>query len=727
MATRDRNNRATFARRDGASSKRRGGRRFLLIGSVIIGGLLVSTLIFFAFCRHEKQLAKAQFSLLAEKKAEAVKHSLSIQLSTFSLIKSFYAGSQNVDRNEFTTFASTILRDSPDFQLLAWVPRVPEAVRQLHERTGKKIVSVQYEITQFQTGEIVPAAKRAQYFPIFYIESREEHQGILGLDLGDLPGCLPLMNRAQAQQKPIITHSQIPGLNGKKSSTVIYIYEYAKTEPAPSQNTSTFSRQTDGFILGMVDLRITVKKALELLQPSRVDLYLFDITDRSKPLLMLSCASRLRNTPSPVLRKPPKSSDANHFLMEFSDGDRRWLVCCVSAYDKFAGSLTWQPLLCLFLGLIITGLIAGYLFLVSGRTAQIERLAAQRTNELVESEQRFRSLVENAPDAFYVHRGDGVFIDVNQRACEQTGYTREELLSMNVFDLEVGRYSLEDLKILWTRPASDFPLDVEGVHRRKDGSSFPVDVRLSCVQLGERRMFLALVRDVTERRRAEDALRRGQNYLRHLIDLQERDRKLISYEIHDGLTQHLTAASFKLQVLEERLKNKNAQDAMTMLEDVFVLIGKSIKEARHLIGGLRPPILDEMGVIAAIEYLISERRQSGGPEIEFFSHVDFQRLEAPLEAALFRIAQECLTNACRHSQSSKILVELRQVGSMVRLTVEDWGVGFDPGSVKSESYGLRGIRERASLLGGKAEVNSSVGGKGTKIAVQLPLLEAEDE
>ncbi len=147
-------------------------------------------------------------------------------------------------------------------------------------------------------------------------------------------------------------------------------------------------------------------------------------------------------------------------------------------------------------------------------------------------------------------------------------------------------------------------------------------------------------------------------------------------------------------------------------------------EARRLIGGLRPPILDESGIVAAIEYLCSERRQSGQSQIEFVVRVQFHRLAAPLEVALFRIVQECLTNACRHSQSPKIRVELSQLENRVRLTVQDWGVGFDPQEVKGERFGLRGIRERVRLLGGAADINSSPG-KGTIITVELPLLEGD--
>jgi len=214
--------------------------------------------------------------------------------------------------------------------------------------------------------------------------------------------------------------------------------------------------------------------------------------------------------------------------------------------------------------------------------------------------------------------------------------------------------------------------------------------------------------------------------LRHLIDLQERERKLMAYEIHDGLAQQLTGALFKLQGLEVVQEKQDFPAARKILDDALRLIRESVDEARRLIGGLRPPILDESGIVAAIEYLCGDRRQTSGPQIEFVHQVRFYRLAAPLEVALFRIAQECLTNACRYSQSPKIRVELSQSNNHIHLTVQDWGVGFNPSEVKGNRFGLRGIGERVRLLEGAADINSTPG-KGTTITVELPLIEGDIE
>ncbi len=226
-----------------------------------------------------------------------------------------------------------------------------------------------------------------------------------------------------------------------------------------------------------------------------------------------------------------------------------------------------------------------------------------------------------------------------------------------------------------------------------------------------------LFANVLERQKTDQELRREKEFLRELLDLQERERKLVAYEIHDGLAQKLAGALLRFQAVAPLCKQN--QDTFDAGVD---LLTQSVDETRSLISGLRPPILDESGVIAAIDYLVCEQQQHGCPDIVFKHQLHCERLAPPLETALFRIVQEALTNACRHSQSDKVHVTLKEENDQIRLSVEDWGIGFDPQKVPHERYGLRGIRERVHLLGGQATVHSTPN-QGTRISVRLPLLQ----
>ncbi len=227
-----------------------------------------------------------------------------------------------------------------------------------------------------------------------------------------------------------------------------------------------------------------------------------------------------------------------------------------------------------------------------------------------------------------------------------------------------------------------------------------------------------LVREVAERARAEEELKRERRALEHLLQAHERHRQLFAYEIHDGLVQGLAAAVMHLEAAQQGLPGTGGQ-VRDEFDRTRRLLRESIDEARRLISGLRPPVLDEFGVVAAIEYLLREVPQRE-LDIEFTHDVQFDRLDSLLEATVFRIVQEALNNICQHSRTAKARVSLTQVGDRIQIEVRDWGQGFDPAVVAGNRFGIQGIRERARLLRGVAVVEASPG-QGARLFVDLPV------
>ena len=144
-----------------------------------------------------------------------------------------------------------------------------------------------------------------------------------------------------------------------------------------------------------------------------------------------------------------------------------------------------------------------------------------------------------------------------------------------------------------------------------------------------------------------------------------------------------------------------------------------------MVSEVRPPVIDEIGLETAITHLVYEQRRHGGPKIECHSDVQFGRLPSILENALYRIVQEALNNACKHSKSKKVTVAMTQEGQDVRLEVRDWGIGFNPESVGKGHFGLEGIRQRVRLLGGALTIQSTPG-SGTLVQVVVPILERQN-
>ncbi|MEN6406366.1 MAG: PAS domain-containing sensor histidine kinase, partial [Thermoguttaceae bacterium] len=300
------------------------------------------------------------------------------------------------------------------------------------------------------------------------------------------------------------------------------------------------------------------------------------------------------------------------------------------------------------------------------------------------------------------------------------GYTRDELLSLVVADIEMN---VAESASHWNYASSKYPVSFEGVHRRKDGTQFPVEIRLAQLETNGQQLMLALAHDISDRKQAEQAIRQEQRLLRRLLDLHEQDRKLVAYEIHDGLAQQLAAAVYRFQSVPA-LEQHNPKAAKEVFNESLQLLRDAMAEARRLISGLRPPVLDESGVVAAVECLIAERRPQEGPEIEFV-HDDIGRLATPLEGAIFRIVQEAVTNAQRHSHSPRVRIDITQREGRIHVGVRDWGVGFNPDSVPTGHFGVQGIQERARLLGGSAAIESSPG-QGVSVTVDLPAISQSD-
>lgn len=212
----------------------------------------------------------------------------------------------------------------------------------------------------------------------------------------------------------------------------------------------------------------------------------------------------------------------------------------------------------------------------------------------------------------------------------------------------------------------------------------------------------------TARRRWMEDLRRAEEW----------GRRLIACEIHDGLIQEATGAHMHLEALLDSGEVPPGP-ARDKIELALGLVRRVVSEGRRLISGQRLPVLERSGVVAAVECLIEEQPQ-GGPSIELIADVPPDRLEPLLETTIYRIAQEAITNVRRHSKSDRAEIRLSRTDDRIRIEIRDWGVGFDPAHVERKRLGLEGIRERARLLRGRAEIDSAPGG-GTRVLVDLPL------
>ena len=345
------------------------------------------------------------------------------------------------------------------------------------------------------------------------------------------------------------------------------------------------------------------------------------------------------------------------------------------------------------------------------------RLQAQQA--LRQSESTLRSLFEHLPDGVAtIDRGGSIYF-INRGLPD---VDQEALRGVCGFDLCAPEYLDQCRRALDALFTTGQPQAVE--LQDVFGQWWLARLVLPDME-GESRRAMVIATNVTQEHLANEALKKEQQLLRRLLELQEHERRLTAYEIHDGFAQQLTGAMFRLQGFRD-LHARDPSQAWQSFDSAVQLISRAIDETRRLIGGLRPPVLDEWGIVQAIEDMICEYGRSEGPEIEFVHDVAFHRLSPPLESAVFRIVQESLQNACRHSRGDRVRVELVQRGDRIHIDIRDWGVGFQVEAVEDRRFGLQGIRERVRLLEGQVAIESAPG-KGTHVAGELPVLDGNDQ
>jgi signal transduction histidine kinase len=233
-----------------------------------------------------------------------------------------------------------------------------------------------------------------------------------------------------------------------------------------------------------------------------------------------------------------------------------------------------------------------------------------------------------------------------------------------------------------------------------------------------------VVTDLRSVKQAEASLRTERKSLRRMLQASDRDRELIAYEIHNGITQTLLGALMQVEAYRDSVGEK-PQQAGAMFDAGLRTLRHAIAEARNLTNRTRTPVLSRFGLAAAVADFIDQfGERPNAPEITYQCEVRFGRLEPALENTVFRVAQEAITNACLHSRADRVRVTLMQQGEDIALEVCDDGIGFDVDQVDDGHFGLDSIRQRTRLLGNDLVIDSAPD-HGTCIRATFPLMYAK--
>jgi PAS domain S-box-containing protein len=391
--------------------------------------------------------------------------------------------------------------------------------------------------------------------------------------------------------------------------------------------------------------------------------------------------------------------------------------------------------------------------------------------ELRRSEEKYRDLIKYAPAAIYeVDFRIPRYTSVNDVMCQYLGYSREELLHMDPFDImDEKNASLFRERMRRQLKGEKIPDSVEYKVRAKDGREYDAILNVTFTyEDGKPKGAMVIAHDITERRKMEEdlrtsrdelemrvqerteelhaineelaaeneerlkieiELRESENHLRQLsaalLSAQERERKLIAQEIHDSMGASLAATKFKVETALKEMGDGNPQ-TRAALESVIPIIQGTMEEARRIQMSLRPSMLDDLGILATINWFCRQY-ESIYPSIHVRKDIGIQEHEVPslLKIVIYRVLQEALNNIAKHSKATVVLLFLRKTDRAMELAIRDSGQGFDLDEAlsrkgSSRGLGLDSMRERVELSGGSFSIESKKG-TGTVILAAWPL------
>jgi len=340
---------------------------------------------------------------------------------------------------------------------------------------------------------------------------------------------------------------------------------------------------------------------------------------------------------------------------------------------------------------------------------------------------RYRRLFETAQDGILILNADtGQIEDVNPFLTDMLGYTREQLLGNKLWDIvpfkdvEASKAEFRELQREAYVRYEDLPLETCA------GKSINVEFVSNIYQVNGDRVVQCNIRDITQRRRAEEKLkaysRKFQVLSRRLVEAQETERRNIARELHDEIGQALTVIQLNLQAMLPA-PGVNAQSPR--LKESLEAVDRVLEQVHDISLNLRPLILDDLGLEPALRWFTTRQAALVGLHARFHADPLKQRLDSVIETECFRVAQEALTNVVRHAQAKTVNVELRKEAGRLHLRVRDDGVGFDVGAVREEavrgaSLGLLSMEERAVLAGGGLELKSD-SKNGTEVHAWFPM------
>lgn len=383
---------------------------------------------------------------------------------------------------------------------------------------------------------------------------------------------------------------------------------------------------------------------------------------------------------------------------------------------------------------------------------------ASMESELRQSREKFSSFFYYSNDSIFIHDNDGNILDANQRALDQFEYSRLDILTLRIFDMQPAKF-IKSARNKYNTLINKGYANFETAFMKKNGTWFSADVSASLFEIDDMKVIQSRIRDISDRKKTEQELLRYHERLEELIKentdellkaneylekeikvrkkaekkllvhqkqlqsvasqmslIEEREKRHIASELHDCVGQTLALAKIKLGLLN---KLSTSEEMKNNVKEILQLIEQTITETRTLTFELSPPILYELGFDQAIKWLIDQFRQKHNIDVTLLNDGSIKPFDSNISFFLFQAVRELLVNIAKHSQTDRAKIAFTRCNNKLKISVTDKGIGFSDTSTVNSGYGLFNIRERMNHINGKFKIKS-VPDHGTQVTLLAP-------
>jgi PAS domain S-box-containing protein len=352
-----------------------------------------------------------------------------------------------------------------------------------------------------------------------------------------------------------------------------------------------------------------------------------------------------------------------------------------------------------------------------------EELRKNAENAIIKEKELSDSIINSLPGVFYLYNNAGKFLRWNKNFEQVTMCTPEEIVQMHPLDF----FDAVDKALIAEKIANTWRLGEDAVQADlllKTGEKIPYYFTARSIEYEGGICLAGVGIDFTERTKAQEEIKQTTEKLRrltdHLQNIREEERKKIGREIHDELGQQLTAINMDVAWIDKKIPEENVP-VKTKLKNIIQLLNGSNQSVRRILSELRPLMLDNYGLLDAVAKLAKQFTEKTGIHVQFLDKAGEVNITEQVANCIFRACQEAFTNITRYAHASRVIVSVDKRENNIHVTIEDDGAGFDIASIGyGKSFGILGMKERVISLGGIFNM-TSVAGKGTKIALSLPL------